>query len=201
MRRLTAFIKKIVPFPAEMQTEFFKKAKPLELLPGEWIPDNLPTGTTIFVEEGLLLMTIYDGNRWRCINFYPEGTTVSAYTEGAAEMQEDSLRIRAAEPSRIYYLAPDDIHQVIKIFPGYMFVINALKFRAEHKSQKRMRIFKVPPAERVIIVDSFFRYLLRAPLKDLADYLRLETDAEKEFLESVQRLRLSPKRQMTEMHN
>ncbi|HEX3934265.1 MAG TPA: hypothetical protein VHW43_06270, partial [Puia sp.] len=186
---------------AEIQTEFFKRAKALELLPGEWIPDDLPTGATIFVEEGFLFMTSYQGNRWRCINFYPEGTTISTYSEGAAEMQENSIRIRAAEPSRIYYLAAEDKHAVIKMFPGYMFAIYALSRRTEGKSENRMRLFRVPPAERAILVDSFFRYLLRAPLKDLADYLDLETDAEKEFLGSVQRLRLSPKRQLVEMHN
>jgi hypothetical protein len=201
MRRLTALIKKIVPFPAEIQSEFFKIIKVLDLMPGEWIPDDLPNGTTIFVEEGFLLMTAHNGCRWQCVNVYPEGTAASTYSEGAAEMQEDSIRIRAAEPSRVYYLTPEDKHRVIKIFPGYMFAINALRRRSYRKSNERRKLLEVPSGERVIVVDFFLRMLLRAPLRDLADFLHLETDAEIELLGTVQKIRLSPKRQLPGIHN
>ena len=106
MRRLTALIKKIVFFPSEIQNEFFKIAKVLDLLPGEWVPDDLPTGTFIFVEEGFLLLTSYHDNRWKCTNVYFEGALAGTFSEGAAEMQEGSLRVRAIKPSRTYYLTP-----------------------------------------------------------------------------------------------
>jgi hypothetical protein len=104
MRRLTALIKAIVPFPAEIRDEFFKIVKALDLMPGEWIPDDLPTGTFIFVEEGFLVLSCYRDNRWRCTNVYSEGTLAGTYSEGAPEMQEGSYRVRATEPTRVCYL-------------------------------------------------------------------------------------------------
>ena len=119
MRRLTALIKKIIPFPAEVQTEFFKIAKVLHLLSGEWVPDDLAAGTFIFVEEGFLLLTRYQDNLWKCTNVYLEGTLAGTFSEGAPEMQEGSFRVRATEPSRIYYLTTKDMCRVEEIFPRY----------------------------------------------------------------------------------
>ena len=201
MRRLTALIKKIVPFPAEIQTEFSKIVKLLDLMPGEWIPDDLPTGTKIFVEEGFLLLTRHRGDRWRCINFYREGTTVIPRSKGAAEMQEGSLRIRAVEPSRIYYLTPDDERRVRATFPQYALADHILRRRTFLKDVEKAMILQYTPADRILFVDRYFRSLLRAPLQDLVEFLGLKSELEKTLLEALQRKRLSPKRQLAEMHN
>jgi len=54
-------------------------------MPGEWIPDGLPTGTTIFVEDGFLLLTTCRNKQWGCSNFYLEGTAAITYSIGATE--------------------------------------------------------------------------------------------------------------------
>jgi hypothetical protein len=201
MQRLTALIKKKAYFPAETRDEFFKIIKVMDLLPGEWVPDDLPTGTSIFVEEGLLLLTTYKNNRWRCTNFYPEGTLAITYSEGAAEMQEDSCRVRAATPARIYYLTSDDRSRVDAIFPGFFLAYNALRSRSYFKHERRTGLFQVPPADRVIYVSIYFPTLLRAPIEDLADFLGLETEAQKTVLQAIQSIKLSEKGQLSERHN
>lgn len=201
MRRLTSLIKKIVPFPAETRDEFIKIIKVLDLMPGEWIPDDLPTGTSIFVEEGLLLLTQCDNKQWKCTNFYPEGTATITYSEGAAEMVEGSLRLRAVEPSRIYYLTRDDVRRVEGFFPGYRIAGSILRQRSFFKSQRLKELFTVPPPDRIIYVSLYFRSLLRAPLEDLAQYLRLERDIDKRILDAIQKGTLSPKNQTVERHS
>ena len=176
MRRLTALIKAIVPFPAEIRDEFFKQVKALDLMPGEWIPDDLPTGTFIFVEEGFLVLTCYRDNRWRCSNVYPEGTLAGTYSEGAPEMQEGSYRVRATEPTRVYYLTSEDKSRVEKVFPGYSIVHMVLRQRSTRKHYQRAQLIHLPPPGRVFNTELHFRYLLRAPLQDLTEFLGLEDD-------------------------
>ena len=201
MHRLTALIKKIVHFPAETRDEFFKIIKVMDLLPGEWVPDDLPTGTSIFVEEGLLSLTTYKDTRWRCTNFYPEGTLAMTYSEGAAEMQEDSCRVRAATPARIYYLTPKDRSRVDAIFPSYFLAYTALRSRSYFKHERRTALFRVPPADRVIYVSIYFPTLLRAPIEDLADFLGLDNEAQKIVLQAIQSIKFSEKGQLSEKHN
>ena len=201
MRRLTALIKKIVPFPAEKQTESFKIIKALDLLPGEWIPDDLPPGTSIFIEEGFLLVTRHRGDRWKCVNFFCEGTAAITHNKGAAEMKEGSFRIRAIEPSRIYYLTPNDECRLKAIFPLYPIADRKLRHRSFVKDVQRALVLNYPPADRVILVDHYFPNLLRAPTQDLIDFLELKTEAEKTMLEEIQRNRLLPKRQLAEKQN
>ncbi|HEX3934266.1 MAG TPA: hypothetical protein VHW43_06275 [Puia sp.] len=201
MRRLTALIKKIVPFPAELRDDFSKIVKVLDLLPGEWVPDDLPAGTSIFVEEGLLSLTTYNDNRWRCTNFYPEGTLAITYSEGAAEMQEGSFRVRAGETTRIYYLTREDRSRVDEIFPAYAIAYSILRSRSFAKNQQRASLFKVPPAERIMYVDIFFPSLLRAPTEDLAEFLNLENERQKTVLQTIQSIKLSPNGQLSEKHN
>jgi len=191
MRRLTALIKTIVPFPAEIQDKFFKIMKVMDLMPDEWIPDDLPTGTQIFVEEGFLLLTIYDEKQWRCTNFYIEGTATGTSSKGAAEMKEGSYRVRATEPTRIYYLTPEDAHQMGAIFPDYQIARAVLQQRSFLKSEQRKQLFSIPPIDRIISVDKFFSVLLRAPLADLTEFLRLEKEFDKSVLDAVQKRRLS----------
>ena len=201
MQRLTALIKKIAYFPAEIRDEFFKIIKVMDLLPGEWVPDDLPTGTSIFVEEGLLSLTTYKDTRWRCTNFYPEGTLAMTYSEGAAEMQEDSCRVRAATPVRIYYLTPKDRSRVDAIFPSYFLAYTALRSRSYFKHERRTALFRVPPADRVIYISIYFPTLLRAPIEDLADFLGLDNEAQKIVLQAIQSIKFSEKGQLSEKHN
>jgi hypothetical protein len=176
MRRLTALIKKIVPFPAETQNKFFKIAKALDLMPGEWIPDDLPSDTHFFVEEGFLLLTRYQDNRWKCVNFYFEGTLAVTFSEGASEMKEGSYRVRATEPTRIYYLTSEDVYHVYKIFPDYTIVSSVLRQRSFMKHNQRAALLHLPPPDRIINTDLHFRYLFRAPLQELTEFLGLEDD-------------------------
>jgi hypothetical protein len=201
MRRLTALTNKIAPFPGEIQNKFFKMVKVLNLLPGEWIPDDLPTGTFIFVEEGFLLLTSYQDNRWKCTNVYLEGTLAGTFSEGAAEMQEGSLRVRATKPSRIYYLTPEDMQEVETIFPGYRLAHTVLRWRSFMKNQQRARLFDVPPKDRIIFLDICSPILLRGPLQDLAEFLGLKTEVEKMVLQAVQSERLSQKSQLSQKYN
>lgn len=145
-------------------------------MPGEWIPDDLPTGTFIFVEEGFLVLTCYRNNRWKCTNVYAEGTLTGTYSEGAPEMEEGSYRVRATEPSRIYYLASEDKCRVEKIFPNYIIAHMRLEQRSTRKHYQRARLLHLPPPDRVINTELHFRYLYRAPLQDLTQFLGLEDD-------------------------
>ena len=191
MRRLTALIKAIVPFPEEIRDKFFKIVKVLDLMPGEWIPDDLPTGTTIFVEDGFLLLTSCRNKKWKCCNFYPEGTAAITYSVGAAEMKDGSIRVRATEPSRIYYLTRDDESRIDEFFPKYKIASQILRQRSFLKSEQRRSLFEVPPGDRIMHVDTYFQNLMRAPIDDLAEFLRLETERQKKVLEKVQMIRLT----------
>ena len=170
-------------------------------MPGEWTPDDLPTGTFVFVEEGLLLLTLYLDKQSTCCNVYCEGTAILNYSEGAAEMQEHSYRVRAAEPSRIYYITPEDERRVTKVFPDYMCASRKLTFRSFMKYVQRTRLFDYPRAERILLTDLYFPTILRAPLKDLTEYLDLRTEEEKTILADLQRKRLSPKSQLAANFN
>jgi hypothetical protein len=202
MRRLTALIKAIVPFPAEIRDEFFKIVRILDLMPGEWVPDDLPSGTSIFVEEGFLLLTNYQDIRWRCVNVYPEGTLAGTYSEGAAEMQKDSFRVRATEPTRIYYLTREDKSRVEEIFPDYTRVSMVLQQRSSMKHHLRAALFHLPPPDRIIAVDIRFRYLLRMPLQDLTEFLFLEDDEiGKVVLAYLHEKSFPLKKQISQQHN
>ena len=197
MRRLTALIKAIVPFPPEIREEFFKIVKGLDLTPAEWVPDDLPTGTSIFVEDGLLLLTRCEKKKWRCSNFYLEGTLAVTYSEGAAEMKEGSFRVRAVEPTRIYYITREDDCRVREVFPSYNIVRHVLRQRSFFKSEQRKSLFQVPPADRIMIVDTFFRNLMRVPTEDLAEFLGLETEKQKKVLATFQKIRTSPHQEVS----
>ena len=187
MRRYTALIKKIAPFPAEIQDRFFKTAKVLDLMPGEWVPDDLPTGTFIFVEEGFLLLTKYQGIRWKCTNVYPEGTLAGTYSGGAPQMDQGSFRVRATEPTRIYYLTSEDKRRVEEFFPTYVRVHMILRERSFIKHRQRTALFHLPPPDRIINTDLHFRYLFRAPLQELTEFLGLEDDEVGKVVEPCER--------------
>ena len=201
MRRLTVYIKTIAPFPAELQIEFFKIVKVLQLMPGEWIPDDLPSGTSIFVEEGFLLLTTCTDNQWKCSNFYVEGFLALTYSEGAPEMREGSFRVRAAEPSLVYYLTVEEEGKLKKIFPNWPGVSRFLRQRSFLKNQGLISLFRVPPTDRIIYADKHFGFLFRAPLQDLIDFLDLQTEAEKVVLDFIQRERHSPNKQLLVSNN
>jgi|GEM_PF-5726774 len=197
MRRLTALIKAIVPFPPEIHEEFFKIVKVLDLTPGEWVPDDLPTGTSIFVEDGLLLLTRCEKKKWRCSNFYLEGTLAVTYSEGATEMKDGSFRVRAVEPTRIYYMTREEERRVHEVFPNYNIVRHVLRQRSFFKNEQRKSLFEVPPADRIMIVDTFFRNLMRVPTEDLAEFLGLETKKQKQVLATFQKIRTSPHQEVS----
>ena len=197
MRRLTALIKAIVPFPPEIRDEFFKIVKVLDLMPGEWIPDDLPTGTSIFVEDGLLLLTRCKNKRWRCCNFYLEGTATVTCGTGAAEMEDGSYRVRAAEPTRIYYWTREDVCRVQEFFKSYNIVLHVLRQRSFFKSEERKILFDLSAYERIIYLDTFLRSLMRAPFEDLVDFLWLRTKLQKEVLRGIQKMRRSPQKQFS----
>jgi hypothetical protein len=201
MRRLTALIKKIVKFTPEMQDEYFKIAKVLDLMSGEWIPHDLPSGTSIFVEEGFLTIERYQNNQWKCYDFCMEGTVVATHGVDAVEMQEGSERIKATEPSRIYYLAPEDQRRVWNIVPFYLIAIGRLRDRSYSKKERRDRLHEVPPADRVRFVNKCFRSLFRAPFQDLVEFLGLKTEKEKKALAAKQKKWLSSKKQLSENYN
>lgn len=197
MRRFTALINKIVPFPLDVRNEFFKIVKAIDLMPGEWVPDDLPTGTSIFVEDGLLLLTRCENKQWQCSNFYIEGTLTVTCSEGAPEMNDGSFRVRAATCSRIYYMTREDACEVQKIFPSYSIARHVLSQRSFFKSQVRKVLFDLPPAGRILYVDDFFRTLLRAPTEDLAEFLDLKTKKQRQLLAALQKQRLSPQQQLS----
>ena len=116
-------------------------------------------------------------------------------------MQEGSFRVRATEPSRVYYLTPDDMQQVETIFPTYRLANSVLRQRSFMKNQQRARLFDVPLPDRIIFVSIYFPILLRAPLQNLAEFLGLETDVEIMVLQKIQSKRLSPKSQLSQKHN
>src|SRR6202012_4765429 len=142
--------------------------------PGEWIPDDLPGGTTIFVEEGFLLLKRWQNKKWKCRNFYFEGTATVTNSEGAPEMKEGSYRVRAVEPSRIYYLTSDDRKQVEEFFPGYVIAMSALKSRSFIKNKKRSELLEFSPPEKVVYLDKYFPTLYRAPLDALIEFLDIK---------------------------
>lgn len=195
MRRLTALIKAIVPFPAEIREEFFKILKVLDLMPGEWVPDDLPTGTSIFVEDGLLLLTRCKDKQWKCSNFYLEGTLAVTCSEGAAEMKDGSFRVRAAEPTRIYFWTYDDARRVQDFFLSYNIVCHVLRQRSFVKSEQRKILFDLSALERIMYVDTYLRSLLRAPFEDLAQFLCLKTKLEKGVLNAIQKKSFSGQKQ------
>lgn len=197
MRRLTALIKAIVPFPPEIREEFFKIVKVLDLAPGEWVPDDLPTGTSIFVEDGLLLLTQCEKRKWRCSNIYIEGTLAVTYSEGATEMKDGSFRVRAVEPTRIYYMTREEERRVHEVFPSYNIVRHVLRQRSFFKSEQRRSLFKVPSGNRIMMVDTYFRNLMRVPTADLAEFLGLETAKQREVLATFQKLRTSPHKEVS----
>jgi hypothetical protein len=197
MRRLTALIKKIVPFPQEIREEFFKIVKVLDLSPGEWVPDDLPTGTLVFIEDGLLLLTHCKNKQWKCSNIYTEGMLVATFSDGASEMKNGSFRVRAAAPTRIYYWTSEDACRLQEIFPSYGMVGHILRQRSFIKSQRRRRLFVVPIEDRILYLDVYFRSLLRAPLDDLAEFLCLKTKRQKAVLSKIQNMRLSSQKQLS----
>jgi len=197
MRRLTALIKAIVPFPLEIREEFFKIVKVLDLAPGEWVPDDLPSGTSIFVEDGFLLLTRCEKKKWKCSNFYLEGTLAVTYSEGAAEMKDGSLRVRAAEPTRIYYTTREDDSRLHNIFPSYNIVRHVLRQRSFFKSEERKILFDLSALERIMYVDTYCRSLLRAPFEDLAQFLCLKTKLEKGVLDTLQKKSFSSQKQLS----
>jgi hypothetical protein len=197
MRRLTALIKAIVPFPAEIREEFFKIVKVLDLMPGEWVPDDLSTGTLIFVEDGLLLLTRCKNKHWKCSNFYLEGTLAATWSEGAAEMKDDSFRVRAAEPTHIYYWTSDNARRVQDFFVSYNIVSHVLRQRSFFKSEQRKILFDLSPLERIMYVDTYFRSLMRAPFEDLSQFLCLKTKLEKGVLDTLQKESLSSQKQLS----
>jgi len=197
MRRLTALIKAIVPFPPEIREEFFKIVKVLDLMPDEWIPDDLPTGTSIFVEDGLLLLTRCKNKRWKCGNFYLEGTLAVTYSEGAAELKDGSYRVRAAEPTRIYYWTRADVCRMQDFFVSYNIVCHVLRQRSFFKSEERKILFDLSANDRVIYLDTFLRSLMRAPFEDLVEFLCLKTKLQKEVLREIQKMRLFHQKQLS----
>lgn len=197
MRRLTALIKAIVPFPPEIREEFFKIVKVLDLAPGEWVPDDLPTGTSIFVEDGFLLLTRCEQRRWKCSNFYLEGTLAVTFSEGAAEMKDGSFRVRAVESTRIYYWTSDDARQVQDFFVSYNIVCHVLRQRSFFKSEQRKVLFDLSALERIMYVDMYFRTLMRAPFEDLAQFLCLKTKLEKGVLQTLQKQSFSSQKQLS----
>ncbi len=156
MKHMTELIKNVIPFPPEAQTEFFQVVKALDLNPGEWIPDNLPSGTRFFVEDGFLLLTTRVKDEWKCSNFYPEGTTTVTYSEGAAESREGSFRGRATEPSQVYYILKTDEDQLKKILPGYSFAMSMLSQHSYQKHLERSQLFKLENIDRLICIDEYF---------------------------------------------
>ena len=123
------------------------------------------------------------------------------YSEGAAEMQEGSFRVRAATPVRIYYLTPEDRDQVIGGFVGYAFVQTVLRSRSFAKNQQRAGLLHIPPTDRIIYVHLNFPTLLRAPIEDLSEFLGLETEAQKTALQDIRSVKFSEKGQLSEKHN
>src|ERR1700743_2928864 len=108
MERLLANLSVVAPVAKETEDKIKAAFHTCRLETGESMPEGLPDGTWIFVEEGFIQLTERRKNKWDCRDLFPENANLLLTATSTIMPKEGYLRVRALEPAILYYLSRDE---------------------------------------------------------------------------------------------
>jgi hypothetical protein len=164
------------------------KIKILHLSPGEWIKGRIEDESWMFVEEGFLSFVIFKKDKRDCWNFLWEGRDVFAYNIcDPTDFEEFSFGIQAVEQSTVYIFSSEDLDYLSKACAGFFSAKNAVACRSWKFQRNVSSIRSVKLSGRIQTVQRFYSILLRAPERDLANFLKLNSKKQRMQLSAIRR--------------
>src|ERR1700761_1812531 len=105
MQRLTRYLKNMRYFPKDEIGLFTSTLNVIQLQPGEFVPEHIPYGSWIFIEDGLLVDLLTRKKRkarTTRVHFQGRSLDYSKYVYDDNPMGKCILK--AVEPTTLYYM-------------------------------------------------------------------------------------------------